>query len=73
MSMPLVLSERVGALPGVAAVKEQNLVVTAIGTDRLDQRRRAVETAKLAIGSRQIDIVDHRVRIGIGAARSMLK
>jgi hypothetical protein len=62
------LERRVGALPGVAAIKEQHLVVTAFGTDRLDQRRRAVKTAKPAIGSGEIDIIDHGVGVGIGAA-----
>jgi TPP-dependent trihydroxycyclohexane-1,2-dione (THcHDO) dehydratase len=62
------LERRVGALPGIAAVKEQHLVVTAFGADRLDQRRRAVEAAEPAIGPGEIDIIDHRVGVGIGAA-----
>ena len=62
------LQRCIGTLPGVAAVKEQHLVVAAIGADRLDQRRRAVEPAELAVCPRQVDIIDHGVGIGIGAA-----
>ena len=57
------------SLPCVAAIKEQYLVVTAIGPDGLDQCCRAVESAKLAIGFGQIKVVVHCMRIGERTAR----
>ena len=58
------LERRVRSLPRVAAIEEQHPVVTALGPDRLDQRRRAVEPPETAIRAGEIDIVEEGVGIG---------
>ena len=52
MSWPLVRMRRVAVLPGVAAVEEHS-AVAALGADRLQHGRDAVEPADAAVAFRQ--------------------
>ena len=53
------------SLPGVAAVEQQHLVLTALCAHRIDQRGNAVHAAHAAIVARQRDEVVGCERIGI--------
>jgi hypothetical protein len=53
------LERGVGALPGVAAIKQQDVVVAALGADRLDHGRDPVDAAHPAIGlGERVEILD---------------
>ena len=63
------LQRGIGALPGVAAIEEQHLVVAAFGADGLDQRGGAVKPAQLAVGGRQVHVIKEGVGVGQRRAR----
>ena len=53
----------IGALPGIATIKQQNIIVAALGTDMFDDRRHPVETAHPAVGLRKCGEIQvgHRI------------
>jgi hypothetical protein len=56
------------ALPGVATVEEQHILVAALGPDRFHNRRNAVEAAHASIVLRQRREIFRRQRIGFRRA-----
>ena len=67
------LQRRPASLPGVAAVEQQHLVLAALGADRADQRRQAVDAAHPSVILRERHEIVGGQREGVGRSGGKLE